>query len=246
MISIVSPVYNAEKYIAKTIDSVIAQDYTDFEYILVDDGSTDKSAEIIRSYDDDRIKYLKNDSGKKGAAAARNLGIKKAKGRFLAFLDADDLWDVSKLSKTLNHMNKKDAAFVFTSYEFGDEDGNGTGKIVHVPSELSYKKALSRTVIFTSTVLFDTEKISKELINMPYIASEDTATWWNILRSGIIAYGLDESLVTYRRSSNTLSSNKLVAIKRIWNLYRKNEGFGPIRSLFYMIGWAWRATVRRL
>lgn len=246
MISIISPVYNAEKYISKTIDSVLAQDYKDFELILVDDGSSDKSASVIKGYSDPRIRYVVNDSEKHGAFSARNKGISEAGGRYIAFIDADDLWDEHKLSKSLEYMNSKNAAFVFTGYEFGDEEGVGTGKVVHVPESITYKKALSRTVIFTSTVLFDTEKLSRDLIYMPDIPSEDTATWWNILRTGTTAYGLDENLVIYRRSSNTLSSNKLTAIKRIWNLYRKNEGFGAVRSLYYMVGWAWRAMARRL
>jgi len=246
MISIVSPVYNAEKYISKTIDCIIAQTYQDFELIMVDDGSKDKSVEIIESYKDSRVRCVKNDHEKKGAFSARNKGIELAKGEYLAFIDADDLWDEKKLERTLEYMKANDAAFVFTAYEFGDEEGIGTGKIVHVPEKLSYKKALSRTVIFTSTVLMDLRKLDKKLIFMPDIASEDTATWWNILRSGIVAYGLDENLVTYRRSGGSLSSNKVVAIKRIWNLYRKNEKLGVLKSLYYMVGWAVRAVVRRI
>lgn len=246
MISIVSPVYNAEKYISKTIDCIIAQTYQDFELIMVDDGSKDKSVEIIESYKDSRVRCVKNDHEKKGAFSARNKGIELAKGEYLAFIDADDLWDEKKLERTLEYMKANDAAFVFTAYEFGDEEGIGTGKIVHVPEKLSYKNALSRTVIFTSTVLMDLRKLDKKLIFMPDIASEDTATWWNILRSGIVAYGLDENLVTYRRSGGSLSSNKVVAIKRIWNLYRKNEKLGVLKSLYYMVGWAVRAVVRRI
>lgn len=246
MISIISPVYNAEKYISKTIDCILAQTYQDFELILVDDGSSDNSVSIMENYSDERVRVVVNDRPKKGAFSARNMGIDLAKGRYIAFIDADDLWAEDKLEKTLAFMTKNDAAFVFTSYEFGDEEGTGTGKVVHVPERLTYKKALSRTVIFTSTVLMDTEKMPKELMHMPDIASEDTATWWNILRSGYEAYGLDENLVTYRRSSNTLSSNKMVAIKRIWNLYRKNEKLGAIKSFYYMVGWAFRAVVRRL
>lgn len=246
MISIVSPVYNAEKYISKTIDCIIAQTYQDFELIMVDDGSKDKSVEIIESYKDSRVRCVMNDHEKKGAFSARNKGIELAKGEYLAFIDADDLWDEKKLERTLEYMKANDAAFVFTAYEFGDEEGIGTGKIVHVPEKLSYKNALSRTVIFTSTVLMDLRKLDKKLIFMPDIASEDTATWWNILRSGIVAYGLDENLVTYRRSGGSLSSNKVVAIKRIWNLYRKNEKLGVLKSLYYMVGWAVRAVVRRI
>ena len=244
VISIIVPVYNAHNYIKETVNSVLNQTYSEFELILIDDGSTDDSIEIIKAFDDKRIVLLQND--KKGAYAARNFGIKNAKGRYIAFLDADDVWNNSKLQKTYDFMKANDAGFVFTAYEFGDEEAKPTGKIVHVPKMLPYKKALSRTIIFTSTVLIDLTKVNKELVYMPHIASEDTATWWNILRSGVIAYGLDENLTIYRRSSNTLSSNKIVAVKRIWNLYRKNEHMNVFESFIHFIGWGFRAVARRL
>ena len=135
---------------------------------------------------------------------------------------------------------------MFTAYEFGDADANGTGRIVHVPETLCYREALSRTVIFTSTVLFDLERISKELVRMPEVKSEDTATWWKILRNGHTAYGMDEVTTIYRRPANSLSSNKLEAMRRIWGLYRKQEGLSLMNSMRYFMGWAARATLRRI
>lgn len=244
MISIIVPVYNARPFLEATIGSVLAQTYRDFELIFVDDGSTDDSIEYIKGINDDRIKILKND--KKGVASARNYGLARAQGEYIAFLDADDIWDERKLEKTMAFMKKKDAGFVFTAYEFGDENARPTGKIVHVPEMMTYKKALSRTVIFTSTVIIDLSKVDRKFVYMPVIESEDTATWWNILRTGIIGYGLDESLTVYRRSGNTLSSNKLVALRRIWNLYRKNEKMNVIKSFICFVGWSVRAVARRL
>ncbi len=142
-------------------------------------------------------------------------------------------------------MREKKAAFVFTAYEFGDADGHGTGKIVSVPETLSYHQALTRTVIFTSTVLFDRTKIDAALLEMPTVASEDTATWWQILRAGHTAYGFNEALVLYRRPAHTLSSNKVSALQRIWGLYRR-EGISVVRSAWYFCFWALRASLRRL
>ena len=170
MISIIVPVYNAEKYIKKTIDSVKAQTYSDWELILVDDGSTDNSAQEILASNDERIRYVRNESGKKGAAGARNYGISIALGRYIAFIDADDIWQKDKLQKTLDYMERNEYEFVFTAYDFGDENAESVGKTVHVPKDLTYKKALSRTVIFTSTVVFDLNKLEKDMIYMPYIA----------------------------------------------------------------------------
>lgn len=247
MVSIVIPVHNAEPYIAKTIRSILTQTVSNYEVLLVDDASTDGSLEKIRLISDERLKVLKtNLKHPVGAAAARNCGIEAAKGRYLAFLDADDLWQPKKLEKTLAYMKKKDAAFVFTGYEFGDQDGRGTGKIVHVPEVLDYERALSRTVIFTSTVLFDLTKISKEMVRMPQVKSEDTATWWKILQSGYLAYGLDENLTIYRRAGKTLSSNKFEAVKRIWNLYKMQENMSFLKRLRCFAGWAVGAVYRRL
>lgn len=249
-VSIVVPVYNAEKYIQSTISMVQAQTFDDWEMILVEDHSLDDTREIL--YDmrentlDKRLKFIFLDNNKDGPAPARNKGVEAATGRYIAYLDADDVWDRHKLERTLEYMKEKDAGFVFTAYEFGDEAANPTGKIVNVPETLSYKKALSRTVIFTSTVMFDTEKISKELIKMPVVPSEDTATWWNILRNGYTAYGLNEVLAIYRRPATSLSSNKGKAIVRIWNLYRNVEKLSLIRSGWYFCGWAIRATLRRI
>ena len=224
LVSIIVPVYKAEKFILQTIESVAAQTYGKWELILVDDCGGDASAQMIedyaRQYPAYTIRLIRQEKNV-GAARSRNRGLLEARGRYIAFLDADDLWYPGKLEKELRFMKKHDAAFVFTAYEFGDTEAKPTGRMVHVPQTLPYKKALSRTVIFTSTVLFDLEKIDRELLEMPVIASEDTATWWRILRTGIVAYGLDEPLVIYRRPGKSLSSDKKAAVERIWNLYRK-------------------------
>lgn len=251
MISVITPVYNAVGYIDDTIASVLAQDYEDWELILVEDGSVDGTREKLLSMTeacdaDDRIKLILLDDNLGKAAGARNRGIDEATGRYIAFLDADDIWKPDKLSTQLDFMEKSGAAFSFTAYEFGDAFASGTGRVVSVPDSLTYKRALSRTVIFTSTVMFDTERIDKELIHMPYIASEDTATWWNILRTGIEARGIDKVLTIYRRPASSLSSNKLTAVKRIWALYRQQEHLGILKSAWYFAGWAVRATLRRI
>lgn len=181
-----------------------------------------------------------------GAARARNTGLSMAQGRYIAFLDADDVWHVDKLEKEMRFLQDRQAGFAFTAYEFGDEQARPTGKVVHVPAELTYRQALSRTVIFTTTVLFDRKKIPDGLLHMPVVESEDTATWWQILREGYTAYGLDEVLAVYRRPAQSLSSNKITAVRRIWNLYRRQEKLSVAASAWYFVMWAYRATMRRL
>lgn len=249
LISIITPVYNAGSYIEETLHMVEKQTYGNWELILVDDCSSDNSRQVIRSYmdarKDERIQLIEKEVNE-GAAMARNTGIDAAKGRYIAFLDADDIWMPEKISTELAFMKEKQAAFVCTAYEFGDERARGTGKIVHVPPVLTYKKALSRTVIFTTTVMLDRCKTGTELIHMPVVKSEDTALWWKLLKNGFPAYGLDEVLAIYRRPAKSLSSNKFEAIKRIWYLYRKQEELSVIQSAWYFGFWALRATLRRI
>jgi teichuronic acid biosynthesis glycosyltransferase TuaG len=248
MVSIIVPVYNAGAYIEETIAMVLEQTYKNWELILVDDKSADDGCAKIEKYTEQyqgQIKLIKKPVNE-GAAKARNTGIDEAAGRYIAYLDADDVWKKDKLEKELVFMKEKDASFVFSAYEFGDEYAKPTGKVVHVPENLSYRQALSRTVIFTSTVMFDTKKIGKELLYMPVVKSEDTASWWKILRSGYTAYGLDEVLVIYRRPPGSLSSNKVEAVRRIWNLYRKEENLNLFYSFYNLFFWAVRATLRRI
>lgn len=244
-VSIIIPVHNAEKFIEDTILSVRSQSCQDWELILVDDCSTDKSREMVEKYTGEKIRLIEHQKGR-GAAAARNTGLTHAKGRYIAFLDADDLWDPQKLELQLAFMDEKHAAFSFTGYEFAGFDGVGVDKIVRVPERLTYAQALRNTTIFTSTVMFDTRKIPIGLLTMPEVPSEDTATWWKILRSGYTAYGFNRALTLYRRSDGTLSSNKFTAIKRVWNLYRNVEKLNLVYSAYCFCFYAAHAVWRRL
>lgn len=249
LVSIIVPVYNVQKYIVETIACVRAQTYSDWELLLVNDCSTDGTVQVIEEYleyvGDERIRLI-HQPVNGGAARARNRGLEEAVGRYVAYLDSDDLWEPKKLERQIAFMQSKEIAFSFTGYEFADEYGKGLGKIVRVPTTLNYKQALKNTTIFTTTVMFDSEKIPKELLEMPEVKSEDTALWWKVLRNGYVAYGMDENLVRYRRAGKSLSSNKLEAIRRIWNLYRRVEGLGIFQSMWNFCFWAVRAVIRRV
>lgn len=249
LVSIIIPAYNVEKYIAETMESVRLQTYPHWELLVVEDGSSDNTVEVIEEYiknkEEKRIRLIRQPTNM-GAAKARNRGVQEAIGRYIAYLDGDDLWKADKLERELAFMQEKDVAFAFTGYEFADENAKGLGKVVRVPQTLTYKEALKNTTIFTTTVMFDTKKISKDMLKMPVIKSEDTALWWKLLRNGYVAYGLDENLVLYRRAGKTLSSNKLEAIRRIWNLYRKAEGMSVFSSAYHFCFWAVRAVKRRV
>ena len=246
LVSIIVPVYNAEKFIDETINTVLNQTYTNWELLLVNDCSTDNSIDIIKKFKDKRIKLINNKVNSK-AAISRNNGIKKAKGRYICFLDADDLWDKEKLEKQVKFMNEKDCAFSFTGYEFADENGKPNGKKVFIPETITYKQALKNTTIWTSTVMFDMNKLSKEDIYMPNVArGQDTATWWKVLKKIDYAYGLNEILSFYRRTNDSLSANKFVALKRTWNLYRNVEHLNIFSSSYNFTIYCFNAVKRRV
>ena len=246
LVSIITPVFNAEKFITDTVESVLGQTYDNWELILVNDHSDDNTKDKVNPYlKDKRIRWVDLEDGR-GAATARNKGIDLANGRFVTFLDADDLWQKNKLEKQVSFMLEKDCEFSFTSYEFTDESGKPNGTKALVPRRISYKQALKNTTIFTSTVMLDIEKLSKRDIKMPDVPSEDTATWWKVLKKVPKAYGLQGVFSYYRRSKNTLSSDKREAVKRIWNLYRNVEKIGFVKSLYYFCFYAINAIRRRI
>lgn len=192
VVSVVMPVFNGAAFIDDTIHSVLGQTFEDFELIVVDDASTDKTLEVVGQFGDARIRVIacKRNGG---AAKARNRGVKAARGRYIAFIDADDLWQPSKLLRQVQFMEEKDCAFSFGSYVFADAKGRPNGKVVRVPSEIN--SAPRSSVILISTVVVDTKKFSKGSLKF----SDDTKeTWQTILEKTGKACGLD-SVVAIRR-----------------------------------------------
>ena len=246
LVSIVTPVYNAERFIKETIDSVISQTYKNWEMILVDDCSSDSSAEIIDEYvkSDSRIKYMKN-AENSGAAVSRNAGIEAANGQYIAFVDSDDVWESEKLEKQLEFMKENRYGFTFTSYRYVMEDGSVTDKTARAIEKINYNGLLKNTVIGCSTVVID-KKITGDF-RMPLLRrGQDTATWLQILKKIDYAYGLDIPLVKYRKVSNSISSNKFKALKRTWNIYRNVEHLGLIKSCYVFCCYAFNAVMRRI
>ena len=246
LVSIIITVYNASRFLEETINSIQEQTYSNWEAIFIDDCSSDNSYNLIKKYqkEDKRIKLIKNKTNS-GAAVSRNNGINHAEGDYLCFLDADDKWHPEKLEKQINFMQELNCEFSFTGYQFANEKCNPNGKIVSVPNKINYKQALKNTTIWTSTVMFNMGKLTKDDIYMPNIKrGQDTATWWKVLKKIEYAYGLNEVLSYYRRTNNSLSANKLTALKRTWNLYRNVEHLN-ILSSFYNFCWYCFNAVRR-
>lgn len=246
LVSIVMPAHNAAEFIGDTVNSILAQTYKNWELIIVDDCSTDNTRKILKKFDSEKIRVIfckKNG----GAAKARNRGICEARGSFLSFIDADDLWEPDKLSRQLKFMAKKNATFSFTSYVFADANGVPNDKVVKVPATITYRQALKNTTIWTSTVMFDMTKLTKKDVEMPDVRrGQDTATWWKVLKKVDKAYGLNEIMAIYRRTDGSLSANKITALKRTWNLYRNVEHLNVIKSSFCFAFYCFNAVKRRV
>lgn len=247
LISIITPTYNNSEFIKQTIESVQKQTYKNWEMIVVDDCSTDRTPELIKkiSQKDDRIKYIKLKKNS-GAAIARNRALRESRGRFIAYLDADDLWKKNKIQNQIDFMLSHNYAFVCSNYEKIDIN-NKILKQVKIPKEINYKFFLRNTIIQTVGVMIDTKKTGKELLNMPDVyGKEDAATWCQLLKSGFNCYGVPEFLSYYRVVPKSLSSNKIKSIKRTWFLYRKVERLSFVNACFCFFGYAINAVRKRI
>lgn len=237
LVSIIMPNYNSEEYIKETVESVIAQTYENWELIIVDDCSTDRSLEVVASLNDPRIRVISNESNS-GAAVTRNRAIDEAKGRWIAFLDSDDLWNKDKLTAHLGFMVENEAAFSFTSYHVVDNGGQTITEFAPQKDTYDYKAILKHCYIGCSTVIYDSERLGKVYMPTDAIKREDFACWLRILRTGEKAVCFHESMTTYRVRGNSVSSNKLKMVKHQWNVYRKVEKISLIKSAVYMMHWA--------
>lgn len=237
LVSIIMPNYNSEKYIEATIKSVLAQTYQNWELLFVDDCSSDRSLEIAQSFEDERITILFTDKNG-GAALARNKAIEKARGKWIAFLDSDDLWMPEKLEKQITYMQNNDISFSYTDYEVIDENNKTVSIFKPRLDVCKYKDILKHNYIGCLTVIYDSEKIGKVLMPVNAVKREDLACWLSILKNGAQAHCLHECLAQYKVHSNSVSSNKLKMVKYQWQVYRKVERINMFKSVYYLAYWA--------
>ena len=248
LVSIIVPVYNSERYLAETIDSVQKQTYPHWELLLVDDCSTDAGPDIIARYaeNDSRVRYIRL-ANNSGAAVARNTGLTESKGRYVAYLDADDLWTPNKLERQLAFLQENHVGFSCCAYDKIENDGTPLHKIVKMPTKMNYKQLLRNTIIQTVGVIVDKKLVDPELLVMPNVRrGQDYATWLQILRSGVTFYGQNEVLASYRRVPTSLSANKFVAMQRTWNIYRNLEKLPLLHALWCQVCHAYHASIKRI
>ena len=232
LISIIMAAYNSEKTISRSIESVLSQTYTDFELIVINDCSSDKTADIVNSFDDDRIRLINNEKNM-GVSKTRHNGVEASRGEWIAILDSDDIWKPDKLMKQVELQKKTGAELLYTGSAFIREDGTPVDWILHVPETLNYRKLLKQNLLSNSSSLVKkTLFLENEVKNDE--AHEDFACWLKILRSGKTAYGIDEPLLIYRLSKSSKSGKKSKAAKMNWNTYRA-VGLNVFSAMYYMV-----------
>lgn len=238
LVSIIMPCYNAERYIGKAIESVLEQTYTDWELLVVDDCSTDNSADIIRQYAerDSRIRYLKTDTPSGSPSQPRNIGFDHVRGRFIALLDSDDVWLPRKLEEQLAFMQEHGHRFVYSDYEKISPDGRSSGRVVRAPLSSSYWDALESCGIPCLTALFDKELVSG--IRFRPVCKEDYVLWLELLRKGVKAYNTGQVHALYREAPGSRSANKLAMFRAQWHVLRQVEGVKFNPALYFMLVYA--------
>ena len=244
LVSIITPSFNSVKFIKQCIESVIAQTYTNWEMLIVDDYSADNSLQILKKYNDKRIQLIELDKNV-GASESRNVAIRKAKGKYIAFLDSDDLWEPQKLEKQISFMETEDIAFSFSTYQPMSDDELKLYSIIHAPKIVTYSSYLKKTIIGCLTVVIDREKTGG--FEMPNIrSSHDMALWLLIMRRGFDAYGLDENLARYRIVSTSNTANKWRSAKDVWRVYRQFEKLSFFYSIWCFLNYAFNAIIKRI
>ncbi len=239
LISVVMPMCNSEKFVGKAIESVIGQTYPHWELLVVDDGSTDHSCDVVRAYAvrDARVKLLFNNNPVGMPYAPRNFGIQQAKGDFIAFLDSDDMWLREKLRQQLAVFHRDErTAVVYSDYEKVNEEGVRRARIVTAPRKTNYQQLLYGNVIGNLTGIYDVRKVGKNYFTN--VHHEDYAFWLSVLKSGYIARSTSTVTALYRVRKMSVSASKFRVLTWQWHIYRKVENIGIMRSLYYFCFYA--------
>ncbi len=242
IISIITPCFNSQSFISQSIQSVIQQTYDDWELLIIDDCSTDNSDLVINQFikDNKSIKYFKTNKPSGSPILPRNIGIENAQGRYIAFLDSDDVWLPNKLERQLKLFEQyEDMAICFSNYEKMTEQGERNNRIIKAPSVTTYKQLLLGNVIGCLTAVYDTEKVGKVFFQNH--SHEDYILWLDILKRGYIARNTNTVEALYRVRENSVSSNKLKTLSWQWDIYRNVEKIGLLRSSYYFLNYAYRA-----
>lgn len=236
LVSIITPCYNSERFIAETYQSIKQQSYSNWEWIIVDDCSTDNSVQTIYSFNDDRIKLIVQKSNQ-GAASARNLALSKAKGRYMTFIDSDDLWLPKFLETTINYLKRENESLVYTSYKRVDENLKPLLEDFIAIDKVDYERILYNCPIPMLTSVYDSSVMG--IVEFPKVElREDHAMWIHLLKKIKYARAIEEPLAIYRIRENSVSRNKLNIALRQYDVYRKFLKMNFLQSSYYTFFWA--------
>jgi len=242
-VSIITPVYNSAKFIAETINSVQAQNFDSWEMIIVDDCSTDDSADMVQilAKHDRRIKIIRLDKNY-GPAVARNIGMYSAIGRYMAFLDSDDLWLPNKLVKQIRYMEENGYYFTCTSYMKIDEEGNSLNRIIKAQNKSDYNGVL-KTCPGNSTVVYNVDMLGK--FKVPDIEKRnDYVLWLQIIKKSKYLFGIEEPLGSHRIRKDGISSNKKSLVSYHWKIYREFENLSLLKSSYLIAYWVLKTILK--
>ncbi|MCF2901341.1 glycosyltransferase [Pseudoalteromonas sp. OFAV1] len=246
LVSIITPSYKSKKFIKETLLSIQNQTFTDFEVLIVDDASPDDSADYIEAnLPDDRFRLIRLENNL-GAAEARNEALKIANGRYIAFLDSDDLWKTEKLERQIQFMERKNIAFSFSAYEVIDENGIIVKDKIPVPDKITKSQYLGNTIIGCLTVILDRTKFKQDIIMPNLRSSHDMALWVNLLDEIKVAHGYKDILASYRLVGTSNTANKTKAAKEVWQVYRNYLQYNCFKSSYYFIKYAFNAVLKRI
>ena len=242
LVSIITPMYKGAAFVGETIESVLNQTYTDWEMIIVDDCSPDDGAgiRVVQQYKDPRIKLIESKVNK-GSSGARNIALREARGRYIAFLDSDDIWHPDFLASQLDFMKQHEASLVFSSYRRIDEEGKGELlRPFIVPARANYKSLLKSNPIFPSTVVYDVERCGKKFYFNEEFGSmrDDYVYLLSMLKTFDYAYGNREILVDYRMRRSSVTGDKRKVIYPQWRVLRKSEKLPLLLCVYYIVCWA--------
>ena len=237
LVSVVIPMYNSGKYITPTIMSALNQTYKNIEVLVIDDCSKDNSVEVVNGLSklDARVYCIPQEKNG-GAAVARNRGLKEAKGRYIAFLDSDDLWAPDKIEKQLALMKDKSAMFVFCAYDWVDENDEQVKGKIKIKEKVRYNDLLTKTFICTPAAIYDRSFYGD--VEMPLRRTGQDYAFWMVLLKKADAYGIDEALVHVRRRTGSLSKNKFQNLKDIWEVQTINEGINKVAASWHLFRYA--------
>jgi teichuronic acid biosynthesis glycosyltransferase TuaG len=241
--SIITPVYNAEAFLAETIQSVREQVFEDYEHILIDDGSTDSSWEICQAYaaSDPRVKLLRSATNV-GVSRVRNLGLETARGEYVCFLDSDDTWETEKLLIQKKQIEETGAKFLFSSYAHVREDGTFVKHFI-CPPQTDYLRMLSGSVVGCLTIAIHRDLLQGRAFRD--INHEDYLLWLEIMRDHqLTAVGHQKPLARYRIRPNSRSAKKLHAARAQWAIYRRHLGLSLVEAIPNFIHYAWAGLLK--